>query len=52
LADEVFVVNPGGYIGESTRGEIIYAEAHGKPVRYLAALGGGAKMDDEGRKDE
>ena len=48
LADEVFVVNPGGYIGESTRGEIIYAEAHGKPVRYLAALGGG----DEGRKEK
>ena len=37
LADEVFVVNVGGYIGESTRSEIEYAETHGKPVRYLIA---------------
>ncbi|MEU8199389.1 hypothetical protein AB0C10_36955 [Microbispora amethystogenes] len=35
LADEVFVVNPGGYVGESTRSEIAYAEERGKPVRYL-----------------
>jgi hypothetical protein len=41
LADEVFVVNPpmagwpGGYFGESTRGEIEYATAQGKTVRYL-----------------
>jgi hypothetical protein len=38
LADEVFIVNVGGYIGESTRGEIDYAEASGKPVRYLEPL--------------
>lgn len=38
LADEVFVLNVGGYIGESTRSEIEYAEAHGKPVRYLEAI--------------
>lgn len=35
LADEVFVINPDGYIGESTRREIEYAKAKGKPVRYL-----------------
>ena len=35
LADYVLVLNPGGYIGESTRSEIGYAAAHGKPVRYL-----------------
>ena len=35
MADEIFVINVGGYIGESTRSEIAYAEAHGKPVRYL-----------------
>jgi len=35
LADEVFVLNVGGYIGESTRSEINYANAHGKPLRYL-----------------
>lgn len=35
LADEVFVLNVGGYIGESTRSEINYAHTHAKPVRYL-----------------
>lgn len=35
LADEVFVVNIGGYIGESTRSEIAYAIKNGKPVKYL-----------------
>lgn len=35
MADEIFVINPGGYIGESTRSEIAYAEAHGIGIRYL-----------------
>ena len=35
MADEIFVVNVGGYIGSSTRSEIEYAIVHGKPVRYL-----------------
>ena len=35
MADEIFVINVGGYIGFSTRSEIEYANAHGKPVRYL-----------------
>jgi len=35
LADEVFVVNIGGYIGESTTSEILYAMSTGVPVRYL-----------------
>jgi len=35
LADEVLVLNINGYIGESTRSEIEYAEAHKKPLRYL-----------------
>ncbi|MFA5824776.1 MAG: hypothetical protein WC825_02255 [Gallionellaceae bacterium] len=34
LADNVLVVNPGGYIGNSTRREIEYAKGAGKPVRY------------------
>ncbi|MFD5430422.1 hypothetical protein [Streptomyces sp. NPDC127084] len=34
LADYVLVVNPGGYIGESTRREIDYARSLGKPIRY------------------
>ena len=35
LADEVLVLNIGGYIGDSTRSEIDYAETHGKVVQYL-----------------
>ena len=35
MADSIFVINVGGYIGESTRSEIEYAKAHGKEVRYL-----------------
>ncbi|MFE7934316.1 hypothetical protein ACFU6S_37505 [Streptomyces sp. NPDC057456] len=34
LADDVLIVNPGGYIGESTRREIAYARSLGKPIRY------------------
>lgn len=35
LADEVFILNIGGYIGESTRSELEYARAHGKTVKFL-----------------
>ncbi len=38
MADEIFVVNVGGYIGESTRSEIEYAAAHGKPIRFLEPI--------------
>jgi predicted phosphodiesterase len=34
LADGVLVVNPGGYIGESTSREIAYARATGKPISF------------------
>lgn len=39
LADEVFVINVGGYIGSSTRREIEYARKTGKAVRYLEENG-------------
>jgi len=35
LADEILVVNVGGYIGLSIRQEIAYARQQGKPVRWL-----------------
>lgn len=35
MADEIFVINVGGYIGFSTRSEIEYATATGKTVNYL-----------------
>ncbi len=34
-ADYVLVLNVGGYVGDSTRSEIEYAERIGRPVRYL-----------------
>ena len=34
LADRVLIVNPGGYVGESTRREIAYAHAVGKPITF------------------
>ena len=35
LADAVYVVNPGGYIGQSVQREIEYAHASGKELIYL-----------------
>jgi hypothetical protein len=35
LADEIFVLNVGGYVGESTRSEVLYARRGGKAVRWL-----------------
>ena len=35
MADGIFVINVGGYIGESTRSEIDYAIRNGKTVEYL-----------------
>lgn len=34
IADEVYVINPDGYIGQSTAHEILHAHAAGIPVRY------------------
>ena len=38
MADEIFVINVGGYIGESTMSEIVYAEKTGKKVNYLEPI--------------
>jgi hypothetical protein len=35
MADEIFVINVGGYIGSSTRSEIEYALKTNKAVKYL-----------------
>jgi hypothetical protein len=42
LADQVFVVDVNGYVGESTAREVAYAESKGIPVRRftLEPLGG------------
>jgi len=38
LADEIFVINKGGYIGDSTKNEIDYAIKNGKAVTYLETV--------------
>ena len=38
MADEIFVINVGGYIGESTKSEIEYARNAGKTIRYLEPI--------------
>jgi hypothetical protein len=35
MADSIYVINVGGYIGESTRSEIEYAKQNGKGIQYL-----------------
>lgn len=35
MADEIFVINKGGYIGSSTRSEIEYARKTNKPVNFM-----------------
>jgi hypothetical protein len=39
LADRVFILNVGGYIGPSTQSEIEYAQSHGKAINYLEPRG-------------
>ena len=38
MADGIFVINVGGYIGSSTRSEISYAEANHKTIEYLEPI--------------
>ncbi len=36
ISDEIFVIDVNGYIGDSTRKEIEYAEKKGKVIRYYS----------------
>ena len=38
IADEIYVINVGGYIGSSTRSENEYAITTGKTVRYFEEM--------------
>jgi len=38
MADEIYEINVGGYIGSSTRSEIDYVKSAGKPVRYFEEI--------------
>lgn len=35
MSDAIYVINKGGYIGESTKGEIEYAKEKGKRIIYM-----------------
>lgn len=52
LADEVLVLNVGGYIGESTRSEVLYAHEHGKPVRWLEPSAAPSNAADQPTREE
>lgn len=38
MADEIYVINAYGYIGDSTRSEIAYAREHHKKISYLQPM--------------
>ena len=38
MSDAIYVINVGGYIGESTKSEIEYAKSTGKEVHYLESV--------------
>ena len=38
ISDEIYVINVGGYIGESTKSEIEYAKRKGKKISYLESI--------------
>ena len=38
MSDEIYVINVGGYIGESTKSEIEYAKSKGKKISYLEGI--------------
>ena len=35
LSDAIYVINKGGYIGESTKSEINFAKQHRKEIFYM-----------------
>lgn len=39
ISDAIYVLNKGGYIGESTEREIAYAQSTGKRIYHLESLG-------------
>lgn len=38
MSDEIYVINVGGYIGDSTKSEIEYAKKKGKKITYLEEI--------------
>jgi hypothetical protein len=50
MADAIYVINVGGYIGSSTRSEIEYAKANGKEVLYREEPGKAAELSETERR--
>lgn len=49
MSDAIYVVNPSGYVGESTKREIEYARSLGKDVLWLEELSvGEMELDENG----
>lgn len=46
LSDYIYVINVGGYVGQSTRSEIEFAERHGIPVYYHEKVKDNAPIAD------
>ena len=38
MADSIYVINKNGYIGDSTKSEIEYAEKHDKEIKYMEPI--------------
>lgn len=38
MSDEVFIIDVGGYIGNSTMSEIEYAKSKGMPIKYYSNI--------------
>ena len=41
MADRIYIINPGGYIGESTWSEICYAKMIGKKIDFMEPISKG-----------
>ena len=52
LSDEIFVINIGGYVGDSTRSEILYAVSEHKSVKFLEREWGYLWLDEALKREE
>ena len=52
LADEVFIINKDGYIGESTNSELHYAMKKGKKITFMETVSGSFSKSIEDKKQE
>ncbi len=46
MSDEILVVNPHGYVGESTKKAIVHAIARSKPIRWTDPPSGEKYLED------